>query len=337
MFRSHFAELAGSLARTRSPSRGRASPPPFICDIGSNDGLLLGFMKTLGWRVLGVDPAENLAADATAREIPTVCGYWGPDAVSRIHSETKGEGADLITASNVLAHTDNWREFFLDVARSLAPNGQFVVEVPDLMTMLRDGTFDLMYHEHLSYPSVTALAKVAHAAELVVVAVVLVPIHGGSLRVTLRRAGGSAKWATDASIDWREVERAWGLLAAPVYDQFANQAKRAAAAVGDAIRGLRGEGKIVCGYSCPAKASTLIHAAGLTAGEIAWISDDNPAKHWRFMPGTAIPILPPDVLVHEPWDVAVIWAWNIADELIRRLPRGKKALVPLPTVRIVET
>ena len=332
VFRTHFASLAQTENAARSPSRGGRRP--FACDIGSNDGLLLSFLKALDWRVLGVDPAQNLAAEAETRGIPTVCGYWGPDAVSRIHSETKGEGADLITACNVLAHTDDWKSFFLDVTRSLAPNGRFVVEVPDLMTMLEDGTFDLIYHEHLSYPSVTALAKVAHAAGLVVTDAPLIPIHGGSLRVTMQREGDGVK---DGSIDRRAVEQGWGLYGPRAYIRFAEHAKQAAKAVGDAVRGLRAEGKTVVGYSCPAKASTLIHAAGLIHGEISWIGEDNPAKVNLFMPGTGIEVLPGAVLKTAHWDVAVIWAWNIADELIQRLPRGKTALVPLPTVRIVET
>lgn len=333
--RQHFTEAAANItAASHGPpggDRGGASPPPYAVDIGSNDGFFLSALKVRGWRVRGVDPARRLAEEATRAGVPTTAAFWGSEAVTVVHKETEGQGADLITAFNVFAHCDDWAGFLTDVARSLAATGRFVLEVPYLLQMLRDGTFDLIYHEHLSYPSVTALARAAFGAELVVTAVEETPVHGGSIRVTIQRTG------EDASLPWREAEAAVGLGDPGIYTEFAKHAYAAADRLREWIWDARSEGKTVVGYSCPAKASTVIHAARLCADDIAWVADDNPAKVGRFMPVTGIPVVAPQDLKSRPWDVVVIFAWNVAHELIPRLPTGRTALIPMPDLHVIAT
>src|SRR5207249_606305 len=76
-----------------------------VVDIGSNDGTLLRFFKTAGMRVLGVDPAKNIAAEATRSGIETIPAFFDLNLARRIKKEHGA--AKLITANNVFAHADD--------------------------------------------------------------------------------------------------------------------------------------------------------------------------------------------------------------------------------------
>ncbi|MDO8689272.1 MAG: methyltransferase domain-containing protein [Dehalococcoidia bacterium] len=136
-FREHFAKYANSL----SEAVGGPTTNGLVVDIGSNDGLLLKEFKKLGWNVLGVDPATNLAEATRLEGIPTVNSFWSAD-VARAIKVTHGQ-AKLITANNVFAHLDDVGAFVTAVSELIAPDGWFVGEVVSLKAMLGSGTFDL--------------------------------------------------------------------------------------------------------------------------------------------------------------------------------------------------
>src|SRR6267378_7145888 len=112
--RDHCAELAATAMRTAG-----AAPGDWALDVASNDGLLLSCFRSLGMQVFGVDPARNLATEATARGIPTIAEYWSP-ALAGEAIERYGRPM-TITAQNVLGHVDDVHEFVRAVEIALAP------------------------------------------------------------------------------------------------------------------------------------------------------------------------------------------------------------------------
>lgn len=70
-FRKHCEEMAATTSRVAGAKEG-----DLVMDIASNDGCLLSRYQAIGMRVVGVDPAENLAREANAAGIPTVNVYW---------------------------------------------------------------------------------------------------------------------------------------------------------------------------------------------------------------------------------------------------------------------
>ncbi|MEO5961210.1 MAG: hypothetical protein ABIR80_19045, partial [Opitutaceae bacterium] len=62
----HFKNYADTVCR-----RLALAPGSLVIDIGSNDGTLLRAFKAKGMKVLGVDPARDIARRATESGIPT--------------------------------------------------------------------------------------------------------------------------------------------------------------------------------------------------------------------------------------------------------------------------
>lgn len=169
VFVKHFEDFAKSFLPKKE----------FVVDIGSNDGILLKPFKELGSKVLGVEPARNIDS-----VVPTIHDFWSKTQ-ARIIRRRHG-WADLITATNVFAHIDDLDDVVDGVKILLSPNGQFVVEVVDTEQMLKDGTFDMIYHEHLNYWTEATLRKFFELRDMEVTKVERVPVHGGSLRVYAR-------------------------------------------------------------------------------------------------------------------------------------------------------
>jgi SAM-dependent methyltransferase len=323
MLGDHFDGLATSLRDALE--LGATS---LVVDIGSNDGLLLSCFREAGiGRIKGVEPAANLVAMARENQVPTVNGFFGKDVVEEILAED-GQ-ADLITATNVFAHVDDIEGLTENVKRLLNPGGALVIEVPYLPVMLRSGTFDLVYHEHLSYFSVAPLVTFFESMGMEVFRVDGVQSHGGSIRVSVQRQNGGH--AVDQSVA-AHLDDERDLGDAAVYSDFGSRVSKVVGEFAAELKDLKSQGFRLAGYAAPAKASTLLGFAEIGGDVLDYIVDDNPLKQGRYVPGTGIPIVSSSTLAEQPPDYLVILAWNLADIIVKKInedgDRGIKFITP---------
>ncbi len=329
-FVEHFRRYAESLIRELE-----LQPGDLVVDVGSNDGTLLRFFKEAGMRVIGVDPAEDIAARATEAGIETYPCFFDRKVARTIHA--KHGPAALVVANNVFAHADDLHEIALAARDMLDLNrGRFVFEVQYLVDLVEKCLFDMVYHEHLSYHSLEPLLPFFQSIAMSVVDVEHVETHGGSIRVTV-----SPRKTTPAS------SRVEGFLrieeAALADDAFAHM-KRKIEEARNLMFGFfeeeRRAGHIVVGYGAPAKLTTLCYEFGITRRDVAVVFDDSPWKQGLLTPGTLIPVGAPllkgaDMLLPVPNSV-VIFAWNFAEPIAAKL-RGAgfkgRIVAPLPTFK----
>ncbi len=167
--REHFG---GVLAALRCLRAAEARPGDVALDIASTDGTLLAaFSKSSGRPLLvGVDPAENLAAEANAKGLLTWCDYWSVPVAERLVREIGLP--KVITAANVFAHADGLVEICARCRGRLAwgaarrcPGDR---AAPYVVDFISKSEFDTAYHEHVSYVGLTPLAVLmkAHGLEL---------------------------------------------------------------------------------------------------------------------------------------------------------------------------
>lgn len=287
-------------------------------------------------RVLGIDPAENIAAAATAAGIPTQAAFFTPAVAERLKAQY-GPAA-VITANNVFAHTDDVPLFVDAVKTLLAPDGVYVFEVQYLKDLVEQNLFDIVYHEHLCYYSLHPLQSFFATQGMEVFDVQHVAAHGGSIRVYVQRAGGKYPISAQLQAMLAAEEKA-GLTTLAPYQAFAQRIadnkKNLRAILGD----LKTQGKRIVGFGAPAKATTLLYAFGIDGSILDYIVDDAPLKQGRVMPGSHIPIKPPAALYEDKVDYCVILAWNFAEAIMQNHARfaeqGGTFIIPVPEPRIV--
>ncbi len=324
----HAETLAQSLVRERGLGAGS-----LVMEVASNDGYLLQYFAAAGVPVLGIEPAVNVAAVARdTRSIPTLVEWFGRDLGRRLAAE--GTQADVILGLNVMAHVPDFNGFLAGLAALLKPSGVAVIEVPYVRDMVEKTEFDTIYHEHLFYFSVSAVAAAAARHGLVVQRVDRVPVHGGSLRLFLGRGAGHGPTA-EALL--RE-EAALGLTTPAYYAGFRRAVEQIRTDLVETVRRLRREGATIGGYGAAAKATILLNYCGLTATDVAFVADRSPHKQGRRMPGCGIPIVGPEAIAGRRPDYVVLFVWNLKDEVMRQEDPyrrgGGRFIVAVPEVRI---
>ncbi|TPW29000.1 class I SAM-dependent methyltransferase [Pararhizobium mangrovi] len=317
----HFAGLADVLNAEAGSG--------LIVDIGCNDGLLLSACNRLGARTVGVDPAENLAEIARTRNVEVSVGYFTAGSAADL---VKQYGpAKVIVTTNTFNHIGDLHDFMAGVSRWLADDGVFVIEVPQAKELIEKNEFDTIYHEHVSEFSLLSLARLGEFFDLVVTDVHRMRVHGGSMRVFLKRAPASA---APIVAEMLEEEEKAGMRDFETYSAFAERVERIRDDLLKMLADLKGENLRIAGYGAPAKGNTLLNFFGIGAETLDYLVDRNPLKQGLHSPGMKIPIRSPEALRQDRPDILLVLAWNFFDEIRAQesdfAEQGGLFLVPLP-------
>ncbi len=305
----------------------------FVVEIASNDGYLLQHCARLGIPCLGIEPAANVAAAAEERGIETRVAFFGAALADALRTE-RGP-ADLVLGNNVFAHAPDANDFVAGLARLLAPQGRAVLEFPYALDLIERVEFDTIYHEHVFYFTLTPLLPLFERHGLAVVDVERLAIHGGSLRLSVAHAGAEAAPRVTALLD---EERARGVATPALYERFAADTRELCVALVKLLDELAAEGHRLAAYGASAKGSTLLNACGIGRERLAFVADRSPHKQGLFTPGTHLPIRPPEALLEEGIDRALLLTWNFADEIRGQQQAwegaGGRFVLPLPQPRV---
>ena len=288
-----------------------------VCEVAANDGYLLQYFKADGVSCYGVEPTASTARAARAKGIEIVESFFGRDLARSLVEQ--GRSADLTAANNVLAHVPDINDFVGGFATLLKPNGVSTFEFPHLLEMARNNQFDTAYHEHYSYLSLTAVAKIFAENGLSVFDVQKLPTHGGSLRVFAQRRESGPRPVEPSVAALIADEGAAGVRGADFYGSFQGRAEQIK---DDALAFLieaKRNGTKVGAYGAAAKGNTLLNFSGVKPDLIPYVVDRNPAKQTQYMPGSRIPIVPESRLIEDRPDIVVILPWNLRDELTKQL------------------
>jgi SAM-dependent methyltransferase len=307
-----------------------------VLEIASNDGYLLQYFLQRGIQVLGVEPAHNVAVEAVRKGIPTLARFFGVGAVEEIHAQFGA--ADIIIGNNVLAHVPAINDFLSATVSCLKADGAAVFEFPYVKELLDKREFDTIYHEHVFYYSLSAVAVLARRAGLELFDVERLPIHGGSLRVFLQYRGRRPVAARVDSMLRQEGDK--GLTTADHFVSFGLQVESLKLRLVKMLNELRSRGKRLAAYGAPAKGNTLLNYCGIGPELLEFTVDRSPHKQGMLLPGSHLAILPPEELIVRMPNYTLILPWNIANEIIEQqqgyLRAGGRFIVPIPEPRILE-
>jgi SAM-dependent methyltransferase len=321
----HFTEYAQSIAR-----RFQLTKDSFVVELGSNDGLLLSAFQELGIkRVLGIDPAKNVAQIANERGVLTIAEEWNETRVKQIAAE-HGK-ADMIIGNNVVAHINDHQGLVRGVKALLAPSGVFVFEAPYLVDMFENLSYDTIYHEHLSCLALRPLKRMFESHGLEIFDIEVKSVQGVSIRVFVGWPGAHEVSARVGELIHKEEQM--NLHHVDAYHVLARRVEERMKELTSLLAQLKQEGKTIAGYGAPAKGNTLLNYTKIGPDTLDYLTEELPTKVGKFSPGMHIPVVHIEDARKNPPDYFLVLAWNYLEKILERedvlRKHGTKFIVPI--------
>lgn len=329
-FVRHLAKYANNMIKKFSLSKGMK-----VADIGSNDGTCLLQFKNLGLDVIGVDPAIQIANEATKNGIETVPDFF--TYLLAVKLKEKYGSVDFITSHNACAHIDQLDDVFKGVSHWLNDKGVFVLEVGYFVDVYTQLYFDTIYHEHCDFHTVSPFLKIFERTGLELIDVERISPQGGSIRVMAQKIGGPHKIQNSVS-EMIKLELDLKFNLAKTFSNFDDRINNIGIKLKTLISNLKQNGASIAAYGAPTKATTLLNKFGIGGEYIDFIVEDNILKQGLFMPLSHIPILPTEEMYKRKPEYVLILAWNFAEPIMemhkKYLENGGHFIVPLPEPKI---
>jgi len=325
----HYKEMVSQIIEKINPKKNS-----LVVDIGCNDGITLKNYSN-NFRVLGIEPSTAVM-EASKSGINTEKMFFNKKNSELLVS--KYGKAEIITATNVFAHVDNIQDFVSGVHNFLDKNGVFIIEFPYLKNMLEDNIFDVIYHEHLSYLSITPLYKLFSMNNLKIFDIKKINIgaSGPALRVYISHFNAKYK-IQDIVQSYLLNEKELRFKEIKTYLNFAEKVKTIREEILNYLQYLKLNDKKIGAFGAPAKGNTMLNYLGVNSDLIIAVADNTPLKIGKFTPGSHIPIVSDEKFEQLGIKYALLLSWNYLDFFIKNsnfIKRSGKFIVPFPKIKI---
>lgn len=302
----------------------------FIFEVASNDGTFLEYYKNKGHKVLGIDPAKNIALIANKKNIPTIPKFFNIKTSNKILN-TYGN-PDLIFARNVIPHVNNIHEIIKSISLMSSKETKIAIEFHYSKNILNELHYDSIYHEHIFYFSITTLSNLLKIYNLNIFDVFKSPTSGGSLVLMISKKRIKH---TKKLIKLIGDEKKYKLNTINKWKLFGTESVNHSKILYSEILKFASSTKILA-YGASARSSTLLNFINIDHNHIKYIIDSNKIKHNKFTPKSNIKIIPLSKIKNlKNESVILILAWNFKDEIISILKKNKfsgKFIIPLPGI-----
>ena len=330
MFEDYYylSSVNGGLVRHFEALAEELKDAKFVVDVGSNDGVLLRPLKSLGVRALGIEPSINVSKLANDEGLETFCGFFDETSARQV-LESHGP-ADVIVASSVFTHLDAPDQFIRAADILLAQDGKLVIEVEYILNMISQVQFERFYLDRIFYYSISSMKQLLGKHGMVITGLEPVAQHGGSLRFTLMRATVGTEAPELAELIATELK----ILNTEALTDFGQRCRELTDRLVAGLKRWREEGVKVAGYGAPARLSTITNFGGIDSELLPFTIDDSPLKQGRTSPGAHIPVLAASELeIHQP-QVLVVFAYEYIDDIRKKTRNAYDYYMPIPLVEL---
>ena len=309
-----------------------------VLEIGSNDGYLLQHYVLKNITCLGVDPAGMVAKIAKKKNVETVVDFFTKTSAEEIIKKYGKQ--DLLIGNNVFAHIPNIRETIQSLKFCMSDNAVISLEVPHLKNLVKEVLFDTIYDEHYFYFSLVALQKIFMEFDLKIFKVQETLFHGGSVRIFICDEYNE-NYLVDKSVE-QMIKKEKNINLDNIFG-YVDLKTKVEKIRHDAKNFLKKEKEIghkIVAYGAPAKGNVFLNFCDIKANEIEFVVDETPVKQGLFLPGSYIPVFPPEKLKQFKPDVIVILPWNFREEILFKIKKinnwEAKIVTFIPNLKVLE-
>jgi SAM-dependent methyltransferase len=291
--------------------------------------VLLEPLSKLGAKVEGVDPAGNVVKLATDKGLKVYNDYFNEHTFGTDEFKNK---YSLVISNNTFAHIIDIQSVIRGINHVLKPNGDFIFEVHYLNNLIDEKQWDNVYHEHIFYYSITALKNMFQKHNMTLVDFEEIPIHAGSIRVTVRNTN---------TVIPRKISDRIELESKTIADvgylkKYGNGVNQHISEFNDRIKELSKE-YTIGGYGASGRANMFCNLTNLNQDIVKFIVDESPERCGRYIANTEIPIVDVETLKNSDTDLLIIFAWNYSKMIIDKTQFKKyKYLVAFPNIQLVD-
>ena len=301
-----------------------------ILEIGCNDGVLLEPLKRLGADVEGVDPAKNIVKVARDKGLKVYNDYFNDKTFGGDKFKSK---YDIVISNNTFAHIIDIQSVIKGINKVLKSEGIFIFEVHYLKSLIDGKQWDNVYHEHIFYYSITALQKMFQRHNMTLIDFEEIPIHAGSIRVTVRNR---LEFLPNKILD-RITDESKNICDLNYLNQYGKDVEKHISDFNNQISILSKENAIA-GYGASGRANMFCNLTNLNSDIVRFIVDESPERCGRYIANTDIPIVDIETLENSNINLIIIFAWNYSKMIIEKTQFRKfKYLVAFPTVQLVDS
>lgn len=327
--RTHYDQYAKEIVTSHAVPEGS-----LVVDLGSNDGSMLSSFKRMGMKVVGVEPAKVIAAQANELGLTTINAFFSEEIVREIL--TKHGSANVVTANYMYANVYDVIGFTKNVAKLLTLDGVFVVQTGYHPEQMKINMFDYIYHEHFSYFTVEVLKSIFSICGLELIHVEKTTQKGGSIRAIGQGANGHK--TVDASVEEHIIEEQQaGMRKVSTYQNFGKQLEIQKKQLLDKLEALKRSGRKIVGFGASHSTTTLLYHFEI-APFIEYLVDDNVLKQGHYSPGYHIPVYSTKKLYDDLPEYVVILAWQHRGSIMAKhqkyVSNGGSWIIPLPLLKI---
>lgn len=311
-----------------------------IIDIGSNDGIFLkNFIVEKNWLPVGIEPSRNVANFSKKKGLKNVIIDFFDYQLSNKLLKKYKQKAQVIISTNTMHHIENTNSVFLGVKNILGEDGQFITEDPSLYEMIKKGSYDQIYAEHMYIWSALSLDLMSKKHGLFLYDIENNKVHGGCTRYFFCHMNRFKRTKRCKNFIEREIKL--GLNSIKTFLNFKKNALIHSKKLYNFIKQQKTKGKSICCYTSPAKGTTLINFANLNVSLIDKVFDNTEFKIGKFIPGkNKIPVESTDNFRFEKYDYILLLAWNHKQEVLNKELKftrkiGSKWIIPMPKITII--
>lgn len=281
-----------------------------VLEAGSGDGFFASCLKKNGGEVTAVEPGAPAAQATRDLGITTIESIMSQDLPL-----IKGS-FDFFICRQVISHIENMDMFFKAVSTFLKPGGLGLIEAPNINLALEEKRYFDFFADYMNFFTPHTLWKILDNHKFEVL-------------------------ETNPFEKGHSISEYFHIL-------FQNPSdKKLSVDHTDSILQLKQivTSEINCGHrlacwGAGGRGITILSLADFTPKVIKYVVDSSPEKQGSYLPGTHIPVLPPETLSVDPVDTIIITAVMYENEILQylrnQLGYSGRIITMLPHPKIME-